>query len=231
MAKLEIGDHVKTKSSQEVYSQVFAFAHKDPVSLANYLQIHTNNNDSIIEISELHMVYVNGQLSAAKSVVVGDRLGEAGTVTRVTTVNRHGLYAPLTLSGDILVSGVHASNYVTLLPTVDITMQAHFYQASLFPLRTWCWWSIESCKDERYDAMGVSTRIGWFIRLVEFVSRSNTAWIHWAFVVATAPIMVAGSLAELVATSALLSSVVALLVWYRVRLCRIGSGEMVKAHS
>merc|ERR1712176_1405170 len=66
---------------------------------------------------------------------------------------RKGAYAPFTLSGDILVSGVVASNYVSIIPDEEIglpvTMQfiAHMFTA---PHRIVCSVRFSFCEKETY---------------------------------------------------------------------------------
>lgn len=65
-----------------------------------------------------HYLFLNGQMKAAKTAVVGDvvMLGD-GSGTEVASVDRNvnarGLYNPITTSGDIVVDGLLASTYTT----------------------------------------------------------------------------------------------------------------------
>jgi len=70
-----------------------------------------------------HHIYVEGSKDAAfaYNVVVGDRLFTAdGILARVVStqyLTQHGIYAPLTLSGSLIVNGVLCSNYAEFAPS------------------------------------------------------------------------------------------------------------------
>merc|ERR1711862_223455 len=75
----------------------------------------------------------------ASSVKVGDVLAmnndTTAKVSKIGSVERKGAYAPFTYSGDIVVSGVVASNYVAMMPEEEtglpVSMQwiAHTFKA------------------------------------------------------------------------------------------------------
>jgi Hint module len=68
-------------------------------------------------------------------------------------VVRRGVYAPLTLSGDILVSGIVASDYVDLLelPMMPLLWDQHTLAHVLFgPQRIFCYYWIDTCQLEIY---------------------------------------------------------------------------------
>ena len=139
ISELRAGDLVKTANSREEYSRVYSIAHKDKYGATDYLQI-TTNDGSVLEISEYHMVLVGTKATLAKDVQVGDKLDASNSqeILKIRKVKRQGRYAPLTENGQILVSGVLASNYVGLLHDQEANWQAFVYHAILVPLRLVC---------------------------------------------------------------------------------------------
>jgi Hint module len=84
----------------------------------------------------------------ASQVKVGDRLGNR-KVTDIISVERHGAYAPFTMSGDIVVSGVRASNYVAVL-THSAVNQSGASHAFLALRRLVCTFNLGYCEKETY---------------------------------------------------------------------------------
>lgn len=128
MDEIELGDRVKVGANE--FSPVFMFTHK--TRAVDYSFVHlTIASGASLSLTKGHYLYVNGQLAAAKTVLVGDSLKtESGssTVSSVSTVSGTGLYNPQTVKGDIIVDGVVASTYTT---TVEVKA-AH---SLLFPVR------------------------------------------------------------------------------------------------
>jgi phosphate-selective porin len=59
-------------------------------------------------------------------IVVGDELGDKHqNAQSICTVTRRGVYAPLTQSGDIVVSGVRAPNYVNVVVDRSLMWDQH----------------------------------------------------------------------------------------------------------
>ena len=127
MRDLRVGDEVLVVGGQ--YEKIYAFGHYHTTLPADFLRIFTEHQERPLELSEDHMVFVEGSpLKAvpALSLRVGDgvMLGN-GTVTTVvaidttstTTKGRRGVFAPFTASGTIVVNGLLASNYVSFQPT------------------------------------------------------------------------------------------------------------------
>jgi hypothetical protein len=73
-------------------------------------------------------------------------------VLLIRTVRRYGLYSPLTVSGDIVASGVAVSNFMTLRLPFDTTFdrQHAIQQAACAPFRLYCSWKGD-CHEETYD--------------------------------------------------------------------------------
>lgn len=108
---LQIGDRI---FNGETYEPVYAFGHLNADDSADFVQIKTALGNTL-EATGAHLVFVDGKSDAvrADAVQVGDAL-QGATVTEISSVNRKGLYAPLTPSGKLVVDGVTASNYVAL---------------------------------------------------------------------------------------------------------------------
>jgi Hint module len=93
--------------------------------------------------------------------MVGDILS-GKQVIKIETVIRRGVYAPLTFTGKVLVNGIVASNYVTLLhveqpimttavPTTSMMWDQHDLGHLLFGLqRIFCSYFVDTCHKEIY---------------------------------------------------------------------------------
>jgi hypothetical protein len=164
---LQIGDYVKSSTTNNEYSRVVSFMHKDLHAEVIYLQIYTDRgNESPLEITPEHFLFLShGKLVTARDLRVGDILDtDQGKqmVTTIHTVYRRGMLAPLTESGNVVVSGVHASCYVALLQDHRIaptTLQAIVLHATLTPLRLTCALDFSICQKESYTSEGLSTNI------------------------------------------------------------------------
>eukprot|EP00546_Thalassionema_frauenfeldii_P019656 CAMPEP_0178902404 /NCGR_PEP_ID=MMETSP0786-20121207/4583_1 /TAXON_ID=186022 /ORGANISM="Thalassionema frauenfeldii, Strain CCMP 1798" /LENGTH=690 /DNA_ID=CAMNT_0020573661 /DNA_START=75 /DNA_END=2148 /DNA_ORIENTATION=- len=115
MGDLVIGDTVRV--SNNTFEPIYSFGHKDKTASAEFLRIKTKGSSTAIEISPDHMVAIeNGRYVPASLVKKGDKLlivsNELAAVTSIKTVVRKGIFAPFTASGNIVVNGVVASNYV-----------------------------------------------------------------------------------------------------------------------
>lgn len=194
---LEIGDYVQT--SPKSYSRVYSFAHRDHKSMGDYLRIHAGPH--VIEISQLHFLFVNKQIKAALSVRVGDILDCAifSPVTKVERVKRRGLFAPLTESGEIEVSGVRASNYVSLLD-LPPALQAQVFHAVLSPLRLACRFS-SICEQEVYHPDGLSDRIAWLIWFAAALSKYISTPLLVAGTLLVSPVLAGATVLERVLLS------------------------------
>ena len=122
MDKVNIGDKVKV--SNGLYSEVFMFTHKMADIKSDFVNVETTSGVSL-KLTKGHFLYVNGAMTAAKTIKVGDslELGNGGStvVTSVSMEQSTGLYNPQTVHGDIIVNGVRVSTYTT---TVE-PMAAH----------------------------------------------------------------------------------------------------------
>lgn len=126
-------------------SDVFLFTHRIPHKMSEFIrfdigvpavscvrsrvcrdgedQCCRNNHPRVItslRISPRHLVYSSKlQLRPAESVSVGDVLvladGRLGTVVNIERQRMRGVYAPHTVSGDLIVDGVLTSSYTNLM--------------------------------------------------------------------------------------------------------------------
>ena len=112
---VQVGDRVLTSGSQ--YETVYSFGHYNTEDGGEYLQIHTDDTKRPLELSDNHMVFVEGGRCIPASLLKrGDRVvlgsGDTALIRRINSVKRQGMYAPFTLSGTIVVDGVLASSFV-----------------------------------------------------------------------------------------------------------------------
>mmetsp|Transcript_7312 Transcript_7312/g.22296 ORF Transcript_7312/g.22296 Transcript_7312/m.22296 type:complete len:470 (+) Transcript_7312:183-1592(+) len=120
MADLQFGDRVLAGNGE--YSEIFAFTHRAADVFASFVRI-CGVSGHCLELSKEHYLPVNGQLTAAQHVSIGDLIALGnGTQVPVATVSRfigRGLFHPHTLSGDVVVNGVLASTFTQAVhPTV-----------------------------------------------------------------------------------------------------------------
>lgn len=124
MVNLEVGDKILTRGGQ--YEPVYAFGHLKADKQAVFRQIYTKQSEekkNPLEATSNHHIFVHTAEGKQKAVPagtlkVGDILygadGTHETITKITSVTRDGIYAPLTPSGTIVVDGIEASTYVNL---------------------------------------------------------------------------------------------------------------------
>jgi Hint module len=223
MDELRIGDHVEVEDSSKNgsprYSRVISFSHFDPKSEANYLQIYTTPDEEGVplEISEDHMVMMGSRSTRrAGDLRVGDTLSNGHSVRRIDTVQRRGLYAPLTEAGTIVVSGVQASSYVALLK-LPATLQHHSYHIAMGPLRLLCRYDFEYwCAGESYTDGGISTYIFGIVQLVLPIARYSVAAQFLFGVLVGLPLMMIAFLCEHVMALPVASLVLGMYYCYRV---------------
>lgn len=130
MDNLRVGDRVAVGGG--MFSDVFMFTH-ELKGKHKFIRIETDNK-LVLDVSNGHYLWINGVLTEAQNVEVGDNVVledgiNTAMVIRVTmNVVAEGLYNPQTTHGDILVNGVIASTY-TKVTSVKV---AH---AAFAPLR------------------------------------------------------------------------------------------------
>ena len=126
MGSLQIGDQVQAIVNEEIRAEpVITFIHCQPGLLQEFLSITTTTNKNL-KITEDHLLFVEKKGEAktvpARDVKIGDtvyvRQNDAvgtDTVENISRVFEKGVYAPVTLSGTILVDDVHTSCYFDML--------------------------------------------------------------------------------------------------------------------
>ena len=151
MESLQIGDFVRAGKHQ--FSQVYSFLHLNRDTKADFIQIRADGLKTPLEVSPEHMVFVENIPIPASQVKVGDMLG-THKISDVKTVRRHGVYAPVTESGDIVVSGILASSYAAVLSYSPINQ--HVGAHAFFAIRRLvCAFNFETCKNENYTEDGI----------------------------------------------------------------------------
>jgi len=208
MDALQIGDRVRVAGGR--FSKVYSFGHlsMNPAATVEYLQITTNASSSTppIEITRDHMLFVVGAagdfpvtrltqraVTAAK-VSTGDLLvvasGEFVSVVQIKTVFRRGAFAPFTESGDLIVSGVLTSSYVSLQPNsedrltiggtiveIPVSMQWLAHMATT-PRRVVCFFQWKWCEQERRDANGIALWLNSPLRIAKwYVDHDVEVWV------------------------------------------------------
>lgn len=126
MRDVAVGDTVRvvTPEGRVEWSQTCGWLHRDPAQGAAYLKLTTSRRQLMVSASHLIAVVRGGKVEfiPAGDVQVGMALLECETnltnpsvwgnqVVKVETVLAEGVYAPLTVSGTIVVDGVAASCY------------------------------------------------------------------------------------------------------------------------
>jgi hypothetical protein len=185
MYELQVGDLVQTtKHLEHSYSRVLSFMHKKDDEEVEYLQIFTKHMKAPLEVSPNHLLFIqkiNRNVVRAQDVQVGDLLLSGDKVTRILTVHRRGLYAPLTETGTIWVSGVTASCYVDVVSSVAPTLQAHLSHAALTPLRIMCAWQFSICETKTYSVDGFSSNL-WSMAQVGLHLSTWNGLLQWLVV-------------------------------------------------
>jgi len=132
MCDLRLGDKVRVvqTNGKVEWSDVCAWAHREPKRVAKYLRLTTGQTGRTITMSPEHLVCVvrNGQMDYVKAgtVTTGDLLlccdlsadavggVWAEPVRSIEEVESMGVYAPITTSGTVVVNGVVASCYAAV---------------------------------------------------------------------------------------------------------------------
>ena len=123
---LQVGDKVLVITNNGIQSDsVITFIHRQPEVVEAFLKIVTTK-EKILLITADHLLFVElmGQATAipARDVKIGATVyvrgshgSETDLVQSISTVYEKGAYAPVTLSGTILVNDVHTSCYFDVL--------------------------------------------------------------------------------------------------------------------
>lgn len=204
MDSLQIGDFVRAGNNQ--YSRVYSFIHLNREVEADFLQIHAEGLNKPLEVTPEHMVFVENAAVPASQVKVGDMLGES-KVSEIKTVNRNGVFAPVTESGSIVVSGALASSYAAVRPysPIDQHTEAH----ALFSFRRMvCAFDFGICKSETSTEDGLPE---WLSPLATFgLSTKQNAPAQLAASLVGLPIVAVAYIVEQIILSPLLIGAFAL---------------------
>jgi len=191
-------NNIKGADGDNNFSRVFSLAHLDHNLETDFLQIHydvhkeeTNGKRSQgvknrpLEITKKHMLYVLGKgVVSADEVKIGDVLlhhNDATTknsekvmavVSNIQSTKRKGVYAPITESGHLIVSGVLASSYYAFLDGVPSNVQhtlTHFFFA---PHRTLCsYYDFGLCENETHSE-GYTNWAYWAIQIMAMINKT-----------------------------------------------------------
>lgn len=128
MESLKVGDVVQVVNNKEIqFEPVITFIHRQTEVMQEFLEITTLHEKKILKITEDHLLFVEkgGQAAVipARDVNIGDTLYvtddqnvvKKDEVQTIGFVWEKGVYAPVTLSGTILVNDVHTSCYFDVL--------------------------------------------------------------------------------------------------------------------
>lgn len=219
MEDLKIGDSIMAGNGR--FSKVYSFGHYSPNVNTDYLQIQIDSMQETLEISAEHMLYCNGKLVPANQVQVGDFLavihninfGQNSSIAHVTSIKaiqRRGAYAPLTESGDIVVNGVVASNYIarewiySKYTTLSGEMLHWIQNGAVLPYRIFCSMRVNGCINETYDEnTGFSIWVGYGYIVEQWQLDLSPMWQNAFLWLIVAPIAMMAVVADkLVAASA-----------------------------
>jgi Hint module len=183
LSQLKIGDMIQTQQDQYTQVYGFGhndphhegdfirivYAYNDSFDVVNAITMDEEENDTnrmgmtqMIEISAEHLLFGKTQEPLgsliqpvrAMDVRIGDELSGGHIVTAIEYVKRRGVYAPLTYSGDMMISGIHVSNYVQAFDDYSSRIMfrnQHDWAHMIFtPQRWFCSYFLEHCKKERY---------------------------------------------------------------------------------
>jgi len=162
MDSVKVGDHVR--ASNDNFSRVFSLAHLDHDLETDFLQIYAEGLSKPLEITARHMVFSFDKAVRADEVSVGDML-DNNKVTEIKSVKRTGVYAPVTESGEIIVSGVRASSYPSFMDNIPFDQHklVHFFFG---PRRLMCSYDFGICENEQHTD-GYTNFAHWAIKIVE----------------------------------------------------------------
>lgn len=114
MRDLQAGTSIRvSEHTTALHSRVFLFSHRRTTGKYTFVKLTTQSGHSIT-LSHMHYLYSNNKLTAAGAVSIGDKLRTVSGTSRVVEINdvvEHGVIAPHTVHGDILVDGIVASSY------------------------------------------------------------------------------------------------------------------------
>lgn len=185
MDSLQIGDYVRAGNNK--FSRVFSLIHTDRDMEAEFLQIHSGALKKPLEVTPDHMVFIDSSAVRASEVKVGDTLGE-NKVSKITSVKRRGVFAPVTESGDIVVNGILASSYAAVLAHCPVNVQHSGAQAFFAVRRLLCAFNFGNCEKETHTD-GIAD---WLLPVFNLFSMTNSSpIIQFCAVVVAVPFLAA----------------------------------------
>ena len=116
MYELSVGDVVRT--DQDTYEPVINWLHFEPDAMMETVCLFTHNHEVCASVD--HYIWAGSELKRFDDVSIGDVFTTADgnfEVTHVTYKIKHGVYAPATTSGNIMVNQVMASTYAYIAPS------------------------------------------------------------------------------------------------------------------
>jgi hypothetical protein len=157
MSDLMVGDEVLTGSGK--YEPVYSMVHRHPTKSATFFQMHTSADEKPLEISEKHMIFLEGNPNPvpADMLKIGDQvhtLDGPRDISKITTIERDGVFNPVTPDGTMVVNGVVTSvfssffgdEWIEVAGTKIMTWQS-FFDKGTKPYRLMCTGiSLELCK-------------------------------------------------------------------------------------
>jgi len=173
-ASLRAGDRVLVQrpAGELAFEPVLGFLH-GVKGLNEFVVLRHSGGD--FRATKNHVVFIENaagqQSKLVADVQVGDKLIVASTervapsevLSIHTEASSTGLYAPLTMSGTVVVDGVLASNYAVAAPGMDLPHEA--IHAAFFPLRV-------------YHRLGLDA----FFAYLPKISAAAAVVSSWAFV-------------------------------------------------
>jgi len=173
MDLIEVGDSVLTGNGE--FQSVYSIDHRDISKSTAFLQIAFGSDNNVLEITPNHMIFKEGsEIPVASATVnVGDKVATPSgyeKVTSVKTIERKGVFNPLTADGTIVASGMVASTFSSLLnqsESIEISGRSvmsyqQFFTNLLKPYKFFCTTlSLELCRVESGKVMvsGLASRI------------------------------------------------------------------------
>ena len=195
MKDIQVGDMVRTANNR--YQPVYTFGHYNEVTPTEFVKLsyQAAGKANSIEVSREHLLYIQGKARPvrADSIAKGDMLLHADAVdakvTKVAKITRQGYYAPLTEDGTIVVDGLVASVYATLMTktsseqielngwTFPFADQETCLHLGAAPLRMLCKLNLDFCHIEgnKADAKGFNPYVSWGVDMIQWGENQHAA--------------------------------------------------------
>ena len=154
MRNVKLGDQLMTSNGE--YSLVYSFHHVNAEQEADFIRLE--HADGTLEITAKHFIHkADASVVRADQVRVGDVLkgmhNKPMEILSIDTTTKTGVYAPVTVTGDLVVDGLVASAYASLLSDVSPLLQDYAFHIMYAPHRVYCS-HFAKCEVESYDSKG-----------------------------------------------------------------------------